>query len=62
LSQMSLLDRARLAAMIEVDGDESLRTHLLGAVGRAGVRGGSGAVGAGALDDRAHARPPGGGL
>jgi hypothetical protein len=34
LSQMSLTERARLAALIEVDGDEALRTHLLGAIGR----------------------------
>jgi hypothetical protein len=48
LSQMSLIDRARLAAMIEVDGDETLRTHLLGAMGRTetgrGARGGARAV------------------
>jgi hypothetical protein len=34
LSGMSLRDRARLAALIEVDGDSTLRTHILGAIGR----------------------------
>jgi hypothetical protein len=34
LSQMSLNERARLAALIELDGDETLRSHLLGAIGR----------------------------
>lgn len=34
MSSMSLTDRARLAALIEVDGDAGLREHLLGAVGR----------------------------
>lgn len=32
---MSLTDRARLAALVESDGDEQLRVHLLGAIGRA---------------------------
>jgi hypothetical protein len=32
---MSLTDRARLAALVEADGDEQLRVHLLGAIGRA---------------------------
>jgi hypothetical protein len=35
LSLMSLTDRARLAALVELDGDENLRAHLLGAIGRA---------------------------
>lgn len=37
LKSLSLLDRARLAALIELeqDADSDLRTHLLGAVGRA---------------------------
>lgn len=34
LSRMSLTDRARLAALVEVDGDAALRDHLLGAIGR----------------------------
>ena len=34
LSQMSLLDRARLAALIELDGDAALRAHILGAMGQ----------------------------
>ncbi|CAN7379329.1 hypothetical protein LJR220_003374 [Bradyrhizobium sp. LjRoot220] len=44
LSRMSLTERARLAALVEADGDDALRTHLLGAIGRAesgrGARGG----------------------
>lgn len=35
LSKMSLLGRAQLSVLIEKDGDEDLRQHLLGAVGRA---------------------------
>lgn len=34
LSQMSPEERARLSALIEVDGDADLRVHLLGAIGR----------------------------
>lgn len=34
MSSMSLDQRAKLAALIEVDGDVSLREHLLGAMGR----------------------------
>lgn len=34
LSQMSQQQRARLSALIELDGDSDLRTHLLGAMGR----------------------------
>jgi hypothetical protein len=34
LSRLSLIDRARLAALIEADGDTDLRQHLLGAIGR----------------------------
>lgn len=39
LSKMSPIDRARLSALIEVDGDTALREHLLGAIGRTGSRG-----------------------
>lgn len=34
LSNLSLTSRAKLAALIEVDGDTALREHLLGAIGR----------------------------
>jgi hypothetical protein len=34
LSKLSILEQARLSALIEVDGDPGLRAHLLGAVGR----------------------------
>jgi hypothetical protein len=34
LSKLSLHDRARLSALIERDGDDALRSHLLGVVGR----------------------------
>lgn len=34
MSSMSLIDRARLTALIETDGDANLREHLLGAIGR----------------------------
>src|ERR1700730_2516513 len=34
LSRLSLIERARLAALIEADGDSALREHLLGAIGR----------------------------
>lgn len=44
ISALSLAGRARLAALIELDGDQALRTHLLGAIGRSetvrGARGG----------------------
>lgn len=44
LPEMSLADRAKLAALIEMDGDSDLRTHILGAVGRSETgRGGRGA-------------------
>ena len=33
MSHMSPLERARLAALIELDGDPALRQHLLGAIG-----------------------------
>jgi hypothetical protein len=39
LSKMSPDQRARLSALIEVDGDASLREHLLGAVGRSASSG-----------------------
>lgn len=35
LARLSLKERARLAALIETDGDSALRTHLLGAIGPA---------------------------
>jgi hypothetical protein len=35
MSHMSSIERARLAALVELDGDPALRTHLLGAIGRA---------------------------
>ena len=38
MSQMSPIERARLAALVELDGDPALREHLLGAVGRAPER------------------------
>lgn len=34
MSHMSLSARAKVAALIEADGDDMLRTHLLGAIGR----------------------------
>ncbi len=34
LSKLSPIERARLAALVELDGDANLREHLLGAVGR----------------------------
>jgi hypothetical protein len=34
LPKLSLIDRARLSALIELDGDQHLRTHILGAIGR----------------------------
>jgi hypothetical protein len=43
LARLSLKERARLSAMIEVDGDSALRTHLLGVVGTAET--GRGALG-----------------
>lgn len=45
LSKMSPEQRAKLSALIEVDGDQALRQHLLGALGRSettrGARGGA---------------------
>lgn len=45
ISALSLAGRARLAALVELDGDAALRTHLLGAIGRSetgrGARGGA---------------------
>lgn len=38
MSQMSPIERARLAALVELDGDPALRQHLLGVVGRAPER------------------------
>lgn len=37
MSHMSLSQRARLGLLIEKDGDETLRTHLLGAIGRSEI-------------------------
>lgn len=34
MSHMSPIERARLAALVELDGDPALREHLLGAIGR----------------------------
>lgn len=34
MSHMSPVERARLAALVELDGDPALREHLLGAIGR----------------------------
>jgi len=34
---MSPIERARLSALVELDGDAALREHLLGAVGRSGT-------------------------
>jgi hypothetical protein len=38
MSRMSPIERARLAALVELDGDPALRQHLLGAVGVAPER------------------------
>lgn len=38
MSHMSYLERARLAVLIELDGDPALRQHLLGAIGSAEPR------------------------
>lgn len=39
LSSLSILERARLTALVELDGDPALREHLLGAVGRSASSG-----------------------